>query len=256
VPDLQNPGYFLASFGYDRDNPYSNTATIPDGPDNYVEHFSGNSSSSILWAGAPTEFMNGLFQFRFSVRFAAGESVQWTLTDPYAAGSRTAVANQDTVTACAVAGPAGPQGPEGPAGPPGIEGPQGPQGPQGFQGPPGNTGPAGPTGLGLLFKTQAINASGPLVLGADNASMIYLISNPRSSRITVTLPAAADAVSRTLTIRRLDSRGRVFVEPQAGESLEGRGRERPQDAIALDSRADYVTLVSDGTAWYVFADGK
>jgi hypothetical protein len=156
-------------------------------------------------------------------------------------------------------GPQGPQGDRGVPGPAGNTGPQGIQGPVGPQGPSGNMGPSGPAGaggLGLSFVSQAISASGPLTLGANNASMIYLISNPRSARITVTLPSAADAVNRTLTIRRLDSRGRVYVEPLAGESLEGRGRERPQDAIALDGRSDYVTLVSDGTAWYVFADGK
>jgi hypothetical protein len=319
VPDVANPGFFIASFGYERRMPTSSVG-IPYGMENFVQVFSGNGSVTLPDnVGVPTMFTNGLHQFQFSWRFAAGDSVEWTLIAPETGQPKFAVADQNTVTSCAVAGPAGPEGPQGPAGPPGIDGlpgepgnvgpqgpqgergfpgapgnmgprgpqgdpgvpgnvgPQGPQGERGFpgapgnmgpqglqgpvgpQGPSGNTGPAGPAGaggLGLSYVSQSISASGPLTLGANNASMIYLISNPRSARITVTLPPAADGVNRTLTIRRLDSRGRVFVEPQAGESLEGRGRERPQDALALDSRSDYVTLVSDGTAWYVFADGK
>jgi len=87
--------------------------------------------------------------------------------------------------------------------------------------------------------------------------MIYLVEMPPSSNsLTLTLPPAATATSRFLTIRRVDSRGTVFVKPAAGDALEGRGRERPQDAIPLTSRADYVTVVSDGMAWFVFADGR
>jgi hypothetical protein len=119
----------------------------------------------------------------------------------------------------------------------------------------GPQGPTGPAGLGLSFESAEIAEDTALSAGPAGVSTIYLVRVSRN-RVTVTLPPAADSTSRFLTVRRLDSRGRVFVQPLPGESLEGRGRERPQDAIALESRADYVTLVSDGTAWYVFADGK
>jgi hypothetical protein len=139
-------------------------------------------------------------------------------------------------------GPAGPQGNPGPAGTPGAQGPQG---------------PAGAAGAGLSFQSQDVSASGVLALGANNATTIYLVRMPANmNSITLTLPAAATATSRFLTIRRLDSRGRVFVKPAGGESLEGRGRDNPQDAVPLENRADYVTLVSDGTSWFIFADGK
>jgi len=145
-------------------------------------------------------------------------------------------------------GATGPTGPQGPAGPAGATGPQGPAGP---------TGPAGAPGLGLIFRSQTVSAGGPLALGPTNATMIYLVEMPPSSNsLTLTLPPAATATSRFLTIRRVDSRGTVFVKPAAGDALEGRGRERPQDAIPLTSRADYVTVVSDGMAWFVFADGR
>lgn len=311
VPDVQMPGFFIASFGYERAvNQSPVVASNPYGPGNSVEYFSGNGSGILpATIGVPVEFTNGLHQFQFSVRFQAGDAVQWLLADSYYGGTKLAVADQDTVTACAVAGPAGPQGPEGPTGPPGIQGEpgapgnegligltgkpgipgnigpagiagepgppgkDGPIGPVGPQGIPGNIGPVGPigaagpvgatgaTGLGMSFVSQTITESGPLTLGPGNASMIYLVrqSNSRSNRnnrIVVTLPPAADGINRTLTIRRMDSRGQVHVVPGNGESLEGRGRERSQDAIALEGRSDYVTLVSDGTAWYVFADGK
>jgi hypothetical protein len=108
-----------------------------------------------------------------------------------------------------------------------------------------------------LFLSQDVSASGALALGPNNATMVYLVRMPsNASAITLTLPAAAAATSRFLTIRRLDSRGRVLIRPMAGESLEGRGRENPQDGVPLENRADYVTLVSDGTSWFVFADGR
>jgi Collagen triple helix repeat (20 copies) len=276
VPDIAMPGYYIASFGYERAIlQYPATISTTYGVDNIVEYFSSNGSGTLPASiGVPLDFANGLHQFQFSVRFAAGDSVQWTLTDPWYGGIKIAIADQGTVTSCAVAGPAGPEGPEGPAGPQGIqgepgppgntgpEGPQGetgpagapgnmgppgpkgdtgpqgpkgdvgppgapgntgPQGQPGIQGPAGNTGPtgpAGPIGLGLSFESRTITASGPLVLGSNNASMIYLVRHPdtrgsRSNRIVVTLPPAADGINRTLTIRRLDSRGRDRArEPQ------------------------------------------
>lgn len=158
-------------------------------------------------------------------------------------------------------GATGPQGPQGPAGPQGLVGPQGPAGvpgppgPKGLTGPQGAPGVPGATGPGLAFRSIEIDDDVVLAPGPVGVSTIYLVRVARGN-VTLRLPAAAAATSRFLTVRRLDSRGRVLIQPKPGESLEGRGRERPQDAIALESRADYVTLVSDGQAWYVFADGK
>jgi hypothetical protein len=156
-----------------------------------------------------------------------------------------------------IAGPTGPQGPVGPQGPEGAAGPTGAQGPTGATGP---VGPVGPLGLGLTFVNVPVSASGPLVLPAGNASAIFLVRVPQGNRLDLTLPAAASGQSRLVTIRRLDGRGRVLVKAAPGEHLEGgreihEGHSQDSDTLALDGRWDYVTLVSDGTTWFVFAEG-
>jgi len=39
------------------------------------------------------------------------------------------------------------------------------------------------------------------------------------------------------------------------ETLDG-GMRDPHDPLSLLSRSDYVTVVSDGTGWFVFANGQ
>lgn len=149
-------------------------------------------------------------------------------------------------------GPEGAQGPQGATGPPGPEGPAGPQGPQGAQGPQGVPGATGPIGLGLSFVNVAVSASGPLVLPPGNASVMFTVRVTPATALDLRLPAAAQSLARFVTIRRLDTRGRVIVRPAAGDHIEG----KDPDAITLENRSDYVTLVSDGQAWFVFSEGR
>ncbi len=74
--------------------------------------------------------------------------------------------------------------------------------------------------------------------------------------LTLTLPPAADATSRFLTIRRLNAPGLVVINARSGELIAGGGNPRSGSAVSLDDRADYVTLVSDGSSWYVFGNGR
>jgi hypothetical protein len=235
-------------------------------------------SNTITYTIAPHTLTSGL-DYTFDGTFAAIVSKSIGLPgspDSLNVGA-FALSTKLTISATGImtgdAGATGPQGPAGPAGPQGPEGAQGPAGPQGdaglqgipgIQGPIGPAGPAGPAGAqglpglmgsGLLFRSVAVSADAALPPAPAGLSTIYLVRVP-GNRVTLTLPPAAASTAQFVTIRRLDARGRVLVTPRAGESLEGRGREHPQDAIALESRADYVTLVSDGVAWYVFADGK
>ena len=295
-----NPGSFIASFGYESGSNNGSPLSVPYGANNFVSTTSSGFVTGPI--GVPESFISGLHEYQFSLRFAGGTFVQWTLaTDAL----RLVTADENTVTACAVpgpagpigpigltgtpgptgpeglpgpagnigpagptgpqgasgnigpVGPAGPTGPQGLAGPAGNPGPSGPTGPQGFSGPSGNTGPAGPAGLGIAFLSRSIAGSGVLQLGANNSSMVYLVTMPpRANLLTLTLPPAASATSRFLTIRRLDSPGAVLILPQGADTIEGRGRDDTRSPLELDSRSDYVTLVSDGTAWYLFADGR
>ncbi|MGE0043055.1 MAG: hypothetical protein AB7H88_15475 [Vicinamibacterales bacterium] len=314
APDPVNPGLQIARFGYDNRIPALNqTPNVPYGPQNAftVDGYDIGPDS-----GVPTVFAPGLHEFEFSFRFAPGQSVAWTLTDPWGYYATVAMPTQDTPACVGApgeqgpqgepgpegqmgpvgpqgdpgpqgvpgqagpAGPTGPQGPQGDAGPmgaPGPAGPAGPQGPQGApglpgpmgpQGVPGNTGPQGPVGLGLGFVTEAVSESGALTLPGGNTSVIYMVTVPSgrgrgSSQVSLVLPPAADAISRFVSVRRLDDRGRVIVTTQPGEHIEGwkelgddHGRHGDSDALALNGRWDYVTLVSDGVTWFVFGQGR
>lgn len=166
-------------------------------------------------------------------------------------------------------GPAGLPGEPGPVGPAGPQGPQGVQGVPGAVGPIGPQGPTGPIGAGLRFVTLPVSASGALTLPSDPASppsVIFMVAQPPGGRrggerLDLTLPPAGNSTSRFVTIRRLDDRGRVFIHTQGGEHVNGwreapsRG-DRDTDVLSLEDRSDYVTLVTDGVAWFVFAQGQ
>ena len=112
-----------------------------------------------------------------------------------------------------------------------------------------------------MFQTVEVSSSGPISLPPGNASLIVLARVPRGQGIELRLPPAASSVSRFVTIRRLDARGRVLVRAAAGEGIEGgrevrEGRNRDSDTLALENRWDSVTLVSDGTNWFVFSEQR
>ena len=165
----------------------------------------------------------GTYEFEFTVTDASGLSA----TDTVAIG---------------VEWPPGPQGPIGLTGPQGIQGEIGPQGPIGL------TGPAGPIGLGLSFVIQELVGSGTIVLPAGNASVVVLATSGVLPATVVTLPAAADAVSRLVLVRRMDAIGLLRVRAPSGTILGG-----PAGGdVVLKQTFDQVTLVSDGTTWVIF----
>jgi hypothetical protein len=84
---------------------------------------------------------------------------------------------------------------------------------------------------------------------------------PGSGRVDLTLPPAGNSTSRFVTVRRVNARGRVLIHAQPGERIEGwrepvERDERRADVLPLNTRADFVTLVSDGASWFVFAQGR
>lgn len=167
----------------------------------------------------------------------------------------------------------GPQGPQGPAGAPGANGapgaqgpqggagPIGPQGVQGVPGPAGGQGPQGPAGTAasLNFVTLHVSSTGVLTFPTGAQSVIYLASTPRNGRVTLTLPTPKSAIGRFVTVRRVDSSGRLFVS-SGNADLEGgreiRDRSGDSNLIVLNERWDWVTFVTDGTTWFVFGNGQ
>ena len=174
------------------------------------------------------------------------------LTGPTGPTGQTGQAGQTGQTG--PTGPIGARGADGAIGPTGPIGAPGPIGPSGFQGPTGPTGATGAPGAigaGLSFTALDVTTSGQLTLPPGNVSPVFRIRTVSDDRrLELTLPPAASSVSRFLTIKRIDNRGRAMIVPAQGDRIDGR-----RD-IALDDADDFVTLVSDGTAWFVVGIGR
>lgn len=113
---------------------------------------------------------------------------------------------------------------------------------------------AGATGVGggQAFSAVVVTTSGDLTL-AGNASMLYVARPAAFTMATLTLPPAAAATSRTLTVR-LDGDGQVLVAPRSGQSIVA--TRRTDSRVWLPNRFDYTTFASDGVAWYIVAESQ
>ena len=80
-------------------------------------------------------------------------------------------------------------------------------------------------------------------------SVIYLVT-AGASNVTMTLPAAASATSRFVTIQRVDQGKKVFVfiKAQNNESIDG-----ARKSLTMDGTLNQVTLVTDGVEWVVWS---
>lgn len=138
---------------------------------------------------------------------------------------------------------AGPQGIPGAPGAQGPVGPAGPQGPQGPKGDPGLPGAVGPAGAGLGFQIVRVTSSSAVTLSPGSQSIIYLVST-RAGDVTLTLPAAATATSRFITIKRTGAEHKLTIRSSLGELIDG-----ARKAHGLSGDDNAVTFVTDGIEW-------
>jgi hypothetical protein len=143
-------------------------------------------------------------------------------------------------------GSPGLNGTNGAAGPTGPAGANGTNGTNGINGLPGATGATGPTGSNASFNfvTLNVNTDSTLTFPTGASSVIYLASPAGGQRLNLTLPSPSTAISRFLTVRRLD--GRVTIS--GGAALDG-------GDVVLSTKGAWVTFVTDGTTWFVFSTG-
>ena len=145
-------------------------------------------------------------------------------------------------------------GEKGEKGDKGPTGDKGERGDKGFTGDKGEKGDKGDLGLGLSFVITRISSSQVLPMPAGNASALFLVNTPPAPRgrrgppVVLTLPDPSRAASRFVTLRRIDTDGVVRVVTINGAAIPG--------LPALDDRWDTVTLVTDGTEWFVFSQGR
>lgn len=261
-PDLADPAKVLVHFGYENRYLGQQPLLIPYGNDNQI-FIDGQDAGAA--SGPSTSFAVGIHTNAFALRITPGQSVTWMLRDPstgtlvqYQVPAQLPLCNAAGETGPAgppgpegPMGPVGPMGPEGPAGPPGATGATGPQGPAGPQGPIGPMGPQGlqgPQGIPgvdatVLFTTVNVSASGALALPVGKSSAIYLVTTG-NERLTLQLPDPASAVGRFVSVRKLDNGGRAALT-HAGATVS-----------ELAARGEWVTLVTDGTSWFVFGNGR
>jgi hypothetical protein len=168
---------------------------------------------------------------------------------PGAQGGIGAVGPTGSVGAGGATGAQGNTGAQGAAGDPGAVGGQGVQGILGAQGVSGPQGATGTQGLNISFVGVDVSASGTLSLPPGNASAVYLVRFPAAGgpqpTMDLTLPPAASAPTRGVTVRLADGRGTVLVHGA-----------HDGEAITLNAKVTYVTLVSDGSNWFVIAGGR
>lgn len=186
-----------------------------------------------------------------------------TTGDPGEAGPEGPRGPTGDIGPIGFAGEPGLDGPAGATGAPGVLGPSGLPGPTGATGPRGTTGATGAAGRGLGFVMVEVDEDRALTLPPGSQSVTYLARlegrRGRDARqLDLTLPAAAGASNRFLTIRKVDNGGSVVVRTN-GEQLEGAEEirwPRNSNAVRLQSRYEYITFITDGAKWYVFAQGK
>ena len=294
MPEPSNPAKWIALFAYQSGVGDGSPYFYPyDSVNNWLGI---NGADQGPMSGPPSYFSLGYHVNVFAVPFLPTDTVAWKVVDPSSGVLHTATpdastplcivppANGQTGPTGATGaqgapgeqgqiGPVGPTGSTGSTGSTGAIGPAGATGPTGAtgvgaQGPAGATGgtgavgpigpqgPQGPTGNGLAFVVLNADDDGPLTLPPGTVSVMYLARTEQTGgkrkdqlRIELTLPTSASAVSRFLTVRHVDQRGTVIIRT-AGEPLEG------ATEVRLDTRNEYVTFVTDGTKWFVFAQGK
>jgi hypothetical protein len=159
-----------------------------------------------------------------------------------AIGPTGATGAAGAIGATGSAGAAGATGLTGATGAIGAPGPQGPAGANGANGAPGIQ---GPIGLGLAFEIRRTSADTALTLPGGNRSVVYLVTTAPGS-VTLTLPPAATAVSRFVTVTRVDGGRKVTLRPLNNEMVDG-----ARVPIVMDDKFDSMTLVSDGAEWVV-----
>jgi hypothetical protein len=109
---------------------------------------------------------------------------------------------------------------------------------------------------GVIRNNLYLTASGaPHFANAANISSATTLSwaqdlvhcNATSAAFTVTLPAAASYLGKVYTVRKIDASGNaVTIDGNGAETIDGAATQ------SLSSQWQYLTIRSDGVAWYSF----
>lgn len=152
-------------------------------------------------------------------------------------------------------GPTGPSGPTGPTGEPGSTGPTGANGATGATGPAGISGATGPTGLsGPTGPTGPSGSGGSCQMTEIDADYTvtdidyYIGVLPRDKDITIFLPDLEGEDCRLLVIKKQGGLKKVFVQPAAGDELEGSA-----GAYVLQQPFESIAILGRSLDWWVIS---
>lgn len=76
-----------------------------------------------------------------------------------------------------------------------------------------------------------------------------LLADAAGGAFTITLPVAATVPGKRLTIKRISASNNVTVDGDASETIDG------ATTKVLGSQWAFITVISNGTAWFIVATG-
>jgi hypothetical protein len=95
------------------------------------------------------------------------------------------------------------------------------------------------------FSVPITSTTEQLTLGDDHTKLV----DATGSAVTIDLPAAAGCVGRIYVIKKIDSSiNAVTVDASGGELIDG------ATTYSLATQNKYVSIQSNGSAWYVIAN--
>ncbi|MBI1206777.1 MAG: hypothetical protein GC191_05750 [Azospirillum sp.] len=98
----------------------------------------------------------------------------------------------------------------------------------------------------LRYDTEFIDLPAGGLFQPDLSSSVYLVSGYNGA-VEVRLPAAGDANGHAVTIKKTDATAHpITITEAGGAGPDGR-------AVALGNRYDFITVVSNGAAWWISA---
>ncbi len=99
----------------------------------------------------------------------------------------------------------------------------------------------------MRYDTEFIDTPGTTAI--DLSHTVHLV-NATGGAITITLPAAPDAVAAEVTIKKVDGTGNIVtVNEDGGDGPDG-------NTLLLGGPNDYATMISNGVGWYIKASNR
>ena len=111
--------------------------------------------------------------------------------------------------------------------------------------------PVTPSLAGLTVDAEDISFTLEEVATATTLTINHflVLVNTTGGDITITLPASASHAERVYTIKNIGT-GKVTIDANGSEKIDD------EETIVLNLQYSYVTIVCDGTEWFIIGGGN